>query len=102
MTTRTALPLMLILILSSWPWQGHAKVEPRSEEDAITPQPKVTIVQSQDKELQVHEVNGRIYGIKVIPSSGEPYFLIDTAGDGNFVRSPADRMRIPEWVLIRW
>jgi hypothetical protein len=92
-------PIFLICLLSAAAW---SKVEAPDDESAITPEPKVTIVHDRDRDLHIHEINGRIYGIKVIPQQGEPYFLVDEQGDGNFVRNPTDRMWVPRWVLISW
>lgn len=80
-----------------------AKVEPREGEEPIeAASPDITIVNDQDKVMHIHQVNGRVYGIKVVPKTGVPYNLVDTNGDGNFQRNNADRILVPEWVLISW
>jgi hypothetical protein len=45
--------------------------------------------------------DGRMYMIKVTPSHGVPYYLVDTQGDGNFARleSLDDRVRVPMWII---
>jgi hypothetical protein len=80
----------------------QARVEPREGEEAISAEPKITIVDDQDKTLRIHQINGKVYGIKVVPKQGKPYNLIDPNGEGNFIRSSSDRILVPEWVLISW
>ncbi len=91
---------LLLLI----PLAVQARVEPREGEEAIVPEPKITIVEDKDKDatLQIYQVNGQIYGIRVIPKQGVPYNLVDTNGEGNFIRDAADRILVPEWVLMRF
>lgn len=86
------------------PLATQARVEPREGEEAILPEPKITIVEDKDKDatLQIYQVNGQIYGIRVVPKQGVPYNLVDTNGEGNFVRDAADRILVPEWVLMRF
>ncbi len=81
---------------------AHARVEPYDEKSAIVAEPKVTIVHDEDKTLMIHQINGQVYGIKVIPKTGKPYYLVDNNGTGEFVRDSFDRMRVPQWVLISW
>ena len=92
------LPVILLLL----PLSVMARVEPYDERSDIQPEPKVTIVQDGDKQMQIHQVNGRVYGIKVIPKVGKPYFLVDPNGDGKFIRNEIDRILIPQWTLLEW
>ena len=78
------------------------RVEPREGEEAITAEPQITIVDDVDKTLKIHQINGKVYGIKVIPKNGAPYNLVDPNGEGQFIRDSADRILVPEWVLISW
>lgn len=93
---------LLTLCLILLPLSLQARVEPREGEEAISAEPKITIVDDQDKSMQIHQVNGKVYGIKVIPKNGAPYNLVDPNGDGQFIRDSADRILVPEWVLISW
>ena len=79
-----------------------ARVEPRVGEEPITAEPSITIVEDKDRTLQIHQINGKIYGMKVIPTKGKPYQLIDPDGEGHFVRSSSEKILVPEWVMIRW
>lgn len=65
-------------------------------------EPQVTIRQREGDTIEEYRVNGRLYKIKVTPLRGEPYYLIDPRGDGNFV--PMDGpgtpgLSIPQWVI---
>lgn len=93
---------LLALCLMLLPLSLQAKVEPREGEEPISAEPKITIVEDQDKTLQIHQINGKVYGIKVVPKQGVPYNLVDPNGEGQFIRDSADRILIPEWVLISW
>lgn len=93
---------LLIGLLLLLPTLSQARVEPREGEEAILPEPKITIVESRDETLQIHQINGQIYGIHVIPKSGKPYNLIDPNGSGKFIVGAADRILVPEWVLVKF
>lgn len=95
---------LLAIALMLLPLAAQARVEPREGEEPITPEPKITIVQDKEKDstLQIYEVNGQIYGIRVIPRHGVPYNLVDPNGAGNFIPNAADRILMPQWVLKRF
>ena len=97
-----AMKKLFALCLIVLPLSLQARVEPREGEQPITPEPQVTIVQDGDNAMQVHQINGKIYGIRVIPKNAPPYNLVDTNGNGEFIRDSADRILVPEWVLISW
>lgn len=94
--------LLAILALIAFPMASYATVEPPEEGSSISGEKEVTIIQDDKQRMEIHQVNGRIYGIKVIPKNGVPYFLVDKEGEGKFIRDSADRMQVPEWVLISW
>jgi hypothetical protein len=50
-----------------------------------------------------HRVNGRLYMIKVTPTKGKPYYLIDREGRGQFKRSDLESdIAVPMWVIKRF
>lgn len=65
--------------------------------------PEITIV---PKGAAVHEeyrLNGELYMVKVIPAKGQPYYLVDRQGQGEFVRSEFEpKISIPMWVIKRF
>jgi|SRR5690606_35200155 len=94
----------LIAALLLLPLSAQARVEPREGEEPIVPEPRITIVEDKERDatLQIYQVNGQVYGIRVIPKVGVPYNLVDTNGQGQFTRNAADRILVPEWVLLRF
>lgn len=93
--------LVLLLLL---PLVSQARVEPREGEEPILPEPRITIVEdkAQDATLQIYQVNGLVYAVRVVPRTGVPYNLVDINGQGQFIRNAADRILVPEWVLKRF
>ena len=94
--------LFAILALLALPLAGQARVEPPPEGSSISEDREITIIEDNKKRMEIHKVNGRVYGIKVIPKNGKPYFLVDKDGKGDFIRDGSDRMQVPEWVLFSW
>jgi len=68
-------------------------------------EPDVTILRKGDDTIEEYRINNRLYMVKIKPSVGPPYYLLDTDGDGNMDvrRSDLERgLRIPQWVLFSW
>ena len=68
------------------------------------PQPEVRIIRKKDAVIEEYRVNGRLRFIKITPSVGKPYYMVDTDGDGvletredNFSNPP-----INQWILLEW
>ncbi len=68
-------------------------------------EPEVTIVQRGENTVEEFRINGRLFKIRITPSSGPPYYLIDTDGDG-LLETRRDNditdINIPQWVLFSW
>jgi Protein of unknown function (DUF2782) len=63
-------------------------------------EPEVRIVPKEKAMHEEYRLNGKLYMIKVIPSKGPPYYLIDPDGYGQFTRSEhSPRIAIPMWVI---
>jgi len=89
---RRLLSILLMLMTSAALAQGRPpKLEPLPEAPPPPPipgpnEPSVRIpVQEGDKVEEVRD-GGRVVAIKVTPPNGKPYYLIDTAGNGAWVR----------------
>lgn len=68
-------------------------------------QPEVSIIKRGDAVIEEYRMNGTLYMIKVTPTVGPPYYLIDTTGDGNLNvrRSELDpAFVVPSWMIFRW
>ena len=82
------------------------KVEPFPEPPPPPPMPEadepaVRIpVQERDKVEEIRD-GGRVVMLKVTPPGGRPYYLIDTTGNGNWMRRDAldDGVRVPMWPI---
>lgn len=68
------------------------------------PQPEVRIIRKKDTVIEEYRVNGRLRFVKITPTSGSPYYMVDTDGDGiletredNFSNPP-----INQWILLKW
>ena len=84
------------------------KLEPLPEPPPPPPmpveEPAVRIpVQEGDKVEEVRE-GGRVVMLKVTPPHGKPYYLVDTTGNGNWMRRESldDGVRVPMWPIHTW
>ena len=67
-------------------------------------EPAVRIpVETGDKIEEVRE-GGRVVMLKVTPPRGKPYYLVDTTGNGNWMRRDSldDGVRVPMWPIHTW
>jgi hypothetical protein len=57
-------------------------------------------VQEGDKVEETRD-GGRVVMLKVTPPNGKPYYLIDTTGNGNWMRRDSldDGVRVPMWPI---
>ena len=68
-------------------------------------EPQVTIMQRGTDTVEEYRVAGKLYMIKVTPSHGVPYYLLDERGDGQFTRQDSafdSGIRPPMWVIYSW
>jgi hypothetical protein len=84
------------------------KLEPLPEPPPPPPmpieEPAVRIpVQEGDKVEEVRQ-GGRVVMLKVTPPHGRPYYLVDTTGNGNWMRRDSldDGVRVPMWPIHTW
>ena len=64
-------------------------------------EPQVTIQRRGTETVEEFRIRGRLYMIKVTPSHGVPYYLIDEYGRGDFARRDSydTGTRPPMWVI---
>lgn len=64
-------------------------------------EPQVTIKRRDSDTVEEFRVRGKLYMIKVTPTSGVSYYLMDRQGDGNFTAmgSLDSNLRVPQWVI---
>lgn len=67
--------------------------------------PDVTLREHENRTVQEYRINGRLYKVRITPSVGAPYYLVDQDGSGdlswNSGAGPAVT-QVPQWVLMRW
>ena len=107
---RTLLAGLFLIVFTS---PAHAqkrppKLEPLPEPPPPPPmsveEPAVRIpVQEGDKVEEVRQ-GGRVVMLKVTPPHGRPYYLVDTTGNGNWMRRDSldDGVRVPMWPIHTW
>ncbi len=67
--------------------------------------PSVTIQDHDNRTVEEYSVNGNTYMIKVTPTVGAPYYLVDTDGSGDMQwrrNSPGMETQPPQWTLLSW
>lgn len=77
---------------------------PESSDTDQELQPEVTIIQREEGVFEEYRQNGQLYMIKITPSHGFPYYLIDSDGDGSFEtrRNELDNPETIQWRLLTW
>jgi hypothetical protein len=64
-------------------------------------EPEITIRSKGRERIEEYRLNGKLYMIRITPSKGRPYFLVDQSGRGQFVRhdGPVAPTAVPQWVI---
>jgi hypothetical protein len=66
-------------------------------------EPEVTIRESDEGTVEEYRMGGQLYMVKITPTTGPAYYLIDSDGDGEFVRQDdITESSVPQWVLFSW
>ena len=86
------------------------KLEPLAEPPPPPPmpsdpdEPRVRIpVQEGDKVEPIRQA-GRVVAVRVTPPNGKPYYIIDTTGNGNWMRRDSldDGVRVPMFPILEF
>lgn len=112
---RKLLPLFcLTLFAAPLPAQEAAPVPPSMPEQADATdappagdqelQPEVTIIQRDGDVVEEYRVGGQLYMVKITPSKGLPYYLVDSDGDGSLEtrRNELDNPEVVKWRIFSW
>lgn len=93
----------LALAQSSVSSSGKFEPPPPPAMQAFDPdnEPQVTIRQTQTGTETEFRIRGKLYMLKVVPTLGDPYYLVDQTGEGKFVRSDdvGPSVSPPMWVI---
>ena len=67
-------------------------------------EPQVTILKRGTDTVEEYRIGGKLYMIKITPTRGKPYYLVDNRGDGTFVRHDSydSGLRPPMWVIFQF
>ncbi|NJD24506.1 MAG: DUF2782 domain-containing protein [Betaproteobacteria bacterium] len=108
---RRILPLLMLAALPAWAQNKDAQPlpavpppPPGMEAFDAALEPQVTIVRNETETREEYRSNGRLYMVKVTPVAGPVYYLVDQAGDGNFVQiHGGDKLTSPPmWTIKSW
>ncbi len=68
------------------------------------PQPEVRIIRKKDTVIEEYRVKGQLRFVKITPSVGNPYYMVDTDGDGVLETREDDFSNPPinQWILLQW
>jgi hypothetical protein len=99
--------IILIFMLSGMLTQAIAEDLPALPQTPLEDESlerEVTITQTDEQTTYEYRVNGARYMVKIVPSRGPAYYLLDLDGDGEMDTQEGDPKRIvvPQWVLFRW
>jgi hypothetical protein len=74
-----------------------------NQNDAVD-EPQVTITKQTGQTVEEYRSHGKLYMIKITPSHGKPYYLIDDRGDGKFARQESldSGLRVPTWIILKF
>jgi hypothetical protein len=88
--------------------QRPPKLEPLPEPPPPPPMPvdapAVRIPVPQGDKIEEMRQGGRVVALKVTPPNGPTYYLVDTTGNGNWMRRDSldDGVRVPMWPIHTW
>lgn len=113
--SRIIAPLLLVFAAHAGAVEdpSSGKLEPLPEVPDLPPpvqsgenlEPDVTIIRKGKDLIEEYRVNGHLYMVKIKPSVGPAYYMVDTDGDGNMDvrrRDVEKQMQVPQWVLFSW
>ncbi len=78
--------------------------ENEADDSRNIPQPEVRIIRKKETTIEEYRVNGRLRYVKITPSVGKPYYMVDMDGDGSVETryNDLDNPPINQWILMRW
>jgi hypothetical protein len=105
---------LLLFMLLCWSCGVLAQARPPNLEPLPEPPPPPPIpgpdepsvripVQEADQVEEIRD-GGRVVMLKVTPPGGKPYYLVDTTGNGNWMRRDSldDGVRVPMWPILKF
>lgn len=107
---RRLLPLLLLAAAAAWaqsdlqPLPALPPPPPGMEAFDAALEPQITIIKSEKDMREEFRIKGKLYMVKVTPSVGKPYYLVDRQGDGHFIESDTigPMTKPPMWIIHSW
>ncbi|MGB5831537.1 MAG: DUF2782 domain-containing protein [Thiohalocapsa sp.] len=68
-------------------------------------EPSVTIQEFDNRTIEKYSVNNNTYMVKITPTAGAPYYLVDEDGSGEMAwRRGTQNLEnnVPQWTLFSW
>jgi hypothetical protein len=68
-------------------------------------EPTITVREQPGATVQEYQVNHRTYQVKVTPTVGAPYYLVDEDGSGDMAWHRGEThnaSNVPQWALLSW
>ncbi len=109
MFNKSVFTTVLMMTLSANVWAEPEVIKPpvipEPMQDGQSIEPDINIIQKEDRTVQEYRMNGQLYMIKVTPSIGRSYYLMDTDGDGSLETTQHELdsgLLVPNWILLEW
>jgi hypothetical protein len=68
-------------------------------------EPRVTLREHENRQVEEYRVNNQLYMVKITPTVGAPYYLVDEDGSGDMSWHRGGggiEQRVPQWTLMSW
>jgi hypothetical protein len=101
----SALPLVGVLLAAAAAAQQPAIQDLDLRVTAADIEPSVTIKEYGNRTVEEYSVNNNTYMVKITPTVGAPYYLVDETGSGDMDwrrNAPGQDMQVPQWTLLSW
>lgn len=103
--TQSVIPPLWAALLLSLPVAARdvSGLDLSVHEDDIVP--SVTVHGHENRMVEEYRVNNQLYMVKITPSVGAPYFLVDEDGSGDMAwhrGSSGVQRGVPQWTLMSW
>jgi hypothetical protein len=101
--TASLLGCSAVLACAAWAQPSLDELDLSVTEADIAPQ--VRVRDYENRTVEEYSVNNNVYMVKVTPSVGAPYYLIDDDGSGEMEWNrdqPGYDLQVPQWTLMSW
>lgn len=108
---RWLLVLLVLFSLGAWGQSRPPELEPLPELPPPPPasapdlgEPRVRIPVQEGDKIEPIRQGGHVVAVRITPRNGRPYYLIDTTGNGNWMRRESldDGLRVPMFPILEF